>query len=102
MSPANFHALARTFFSFCAFSRSQESIIDANLFVVDQFSLSRPLPALLHHRGEALLLAQVVLHRLIEQVAAVAVHGLGDQVQLRRPCRGDAEADGARGVHNTR
>lgn len=49
--------------------------------------------------GGPALLAEVLIDRLIEQIAAVAVQGSGDQVQFGDFLRGDAEADDARDVH---
>ena len=39
-------------------------------------------PSFFHHGGETALFAEVGLDRFIEQVAAVAVEGIGDEVEL--------------------
>lgn len=69
--------------------------------MIDQFAFSRCFEALFHHRSKPLLLAEIVLHRLIKQVAAVAVHRFGDGVQMINFLRGNTEADDARRTHNT-
>jgi hypothetical protein len=53
-----------------------------DLFVVDQVSTLRRVQTLFHHRSKAALTGKVGLHCFIQQIGAVAVHGLSKGVKL--------------------
>ncbi len=60
------------------------------------------LSSFFHHCDKALLLVEVRIHSLIEQIAAIPIHGFGDGVQFSDLLGGESEADDTRGSHTKR